>query len=569
MAKKREGGPRRKKASSRRTARAPRVKPRTPSSEGARRASELTIPRGSRKARRYVAAEESRSDAVTAAPDRDDFRFLVEKVGDIFYVADFDCSRFHYISRSYETIWGRSRQSLYDNAHSWFEAVHPNDRERLARIMMENLGRGGAYSSEYRVVHADGGVRWVWDRAYEAPDSRGRPCRVVGLVEDITARKQAEAALRESERRLSTLMSNLPGVAYRCRNDRDRTTEFISAGCRALTEYEPADFLERRAVTFNDLIHPDDRDAVWNSVQVAVDDRQPFQIAYRIRMRGGCERWVWEQGRGVFDESGAFLALEGYIVDITDRKREEEELARFQELESAARLAAEAAVQVRDEFLSIAAHEFRTPLAALQIQVECLLRGLKEQSLDPKRLEQSVEIANRQVRRLVRLVAGLLDITRISTGRFELETEECDLVEIVADVLARNHYSLERCGCEPELRAPAPVPGRWDRDRIEQIAENLLSNAMKFGEGKPIEIDVCAEDGVGVFRIRDHGAGIEPSLRERIFEPYERGSLGPHYGGLGMGLYIAREIVRAHGGKIRAEAQSGEGAVVTVELPTE
>ena len=153
-------------------------------------------------------------------------------------------------------------------------------------------------------------------------------CIILGTVAAIYADKQrrSAAALRESERSLNTMMSNLPGMAYRCRNDKDWAMEFVSEGSFGLTGYRPADLTEKGTVAFGQLIHPDDRDMVWNDVQEALRKKEPFQLIYRIRTAGGDEKWVWEQGCGVFSADGGLIALEGFITDITERKRVEKTL---------------------------------------------------------------------------------------------------------------------------------------------------------------------------------------------------------------------------------------------------
>ena len=192
--------------------------------------------------------------------------------------------------------------------------------EFAAAIRAVLTGEKRTFSMEYP-CHSPTNKRWFIGRVTRFPGDG--PPRVVVAHENITERKQAEQALRESERKLSTLMSNLPGIAYRCRNDRQWTMEFTSQGCINLTGYKPDDLLHNRTVSWIDLIHPDDRQMVWDSTQVAIHEDQPFQLSYRIITRTGAEKWVWVQGCAVrlSDES---IYLEGFIADITDLKRAQE-----------------------------------------------------------------------------------------------------------------------------------------------------------------------------------------------------------------------------------------------------
>jgi PAS domain S-box-containing protein len=144
---------------------------------------------------------------------------------------------------------------------------------------------------------------------------------VVVSAFDITGHKQAEEALQESQRTLSTLMSNLPGMAYRCRNDPHWTMEFVSEGCFELTGYHPIDLIESQKICLGKIIYPGDRERVWNGVQAALRQKRPYELEYRITTANGDQKWVWEQGRGVFSAAGELIALEGFITDVTERKR--------------------------------------------------------------------------------------------------------------------------------------------------------------------------------------------------------------------------------------------------------
>jgi PAS domain S-box-containing protein len=254
-----------------------------------------------------------------------------------------------------------------------------------------------------------------------------------------------------------------------------------------------------------------------------------------------------------------------FSLDITERKRIENERARLvRELRQA--------VRVRDDFLSIAAHELKTPLTPLRIQTESILRALRKGESEPvelKRLGGRLEMIQRSVLRMERLIENLLDVSRVTTGRLELELEEFDLVPMVRAVAERLGEEIERAGCTLSVQADEKVSGRWDRFRIEQIVENLLSNAIKYGAGKPIELRV--EAGLSAARarisVRDHGIGIAKEAQARIFDKFERVAPMRHFGGLGLGLWIVQQIVLAHGGEIEVASEPGEGSKFSVTLP--
>jgi signal transduction histidine kinase len=225
------------------------------------------------------------------------------------------------------------------------------------------------------------------------------------------------------------------------------------------------------------------------------------------------------------------------------------------------------AIRARDEFLSVASHELNTPLATLTLQLdEILLRARNNERELPDR---GVVLARRQVERLSRLVSNLLDVSRITSEQIQLRIAEVDLSAITREVLDQFAAEMARAGCATEIDASKPVMGRWDPLRIEQVIANLLSNACKYGAGKPIRVEVGMAGPRARLSVRDHGIGIAPADRERIFERFERAASARHYGGLGLGLYITRQVVEAHGGTIWVASHAGAGSTFSVELPLE
>jgi signal transduction histidine kinase/CheY-like chemotaxis protein len=223
------------------------------------------------------------------------------------------------------------------------------------------------------------------------------------------------------------------------------------------------------------------------------------------------------------------------------------------------------AIRLRDEFLAVAAHELRTPLTTLGLHLSTVVqRARREASPDlVERLDKGV----RQVRRLGTLVEMLLDVSRLSTGELPLSLEGMDLGELVAEVLERFEAESQAMGCALRLEVARGVVGQWDRMRVEQVVSGLLSNALKFGARQPVEVRVVGEGAVARVVVEDRGIGIAEEQLERIFERFGRAVSSRSYGGLGLGLYLARRAAEAHGGRVWAEQRPGGGARFTLELP--
>jgi signal transduction histidine kinase len=177
--------------------------------------------------------------------------------------------------------------------------------------------------------------------------------------------------------------------------------------------------------------------------------------------------------------------------------------------------------------------------------------------------------ASAQADRLAHLVGTLLDVSRITSGRMDLHRGRVDLAALARQVVSHFHELAERAGSTLELHADSPVEGSWDRLRVEQVLTNLVSNAIKFGGAKPVEVTVCRAGPHGRVTVRDHGIGIAAEDLDRVFHRFERTSAAAKYAGLGMGLYIARQIVEAHGGIIRAESAPNVGTTFVTDLPIE
>ncbi len=265
---------------------------------------------------------------------------------------------------------------------------------------------------------------------------------------------------------------------------------------------------------------------------------------------------------------GRVIGGVGIVVDVTERKRVQDERALLLLQEREARRSAEDALRLRDDFLAMASHELRTPISSLRLALEHIEemaeRGTLAQA-PPASVQKWVGVASRQSAELADFVDELVDVSR-AENHLELVPEHTDLADAVRAVVARMGPRLTAAGCSVELDLES-APGAFDRRRIEQVVAILLDNALKFGPRKPVRVVVRADADRARLSVVDQGIGIAPPERERIFERFERAVSTRHYGGLGLGLYVARRIVDAHGGAITVTSEPWQGATFTVELP--
>jgi signal transduction histidine kinase len=227
------------------------------------------------------------------------------------------------------------------------------------------------------------------------------------------------------------------------------------------------------------------------------------------------------------------------------------------------------AVALRDAFLSLASHELKTPLTALQLSVQSAARVVQQLCPDEAQRNAGVrlDLAQRQIRRLTALVDQLLDLSCIQEGRLSLQPREADLCQIVREAVERAEPEFARHDCALELRLPPSLPGVWDPFRVDQVVTNLISNALKYGAGQPVLVTVELRGERAFLLVADRGIGIPPEDQERIFERFERAVSPRHYSGFGLGLWIARQLVDALGGIIRLQSAPGAGSRFEVELP--
>ncbi len=439
--------------------------------------------------------------------------------------------------------------------------------ERVGREHYEELRRYGTGTTEIQLRRRDGRILTVLLSSAllnPADPSAGVTCTLL----DITPRKEAVEALKESRRRLSTLLSNLPGMAYRCGNDPDWTMEFVSEGSFDLTGLTPRELTGTQGTMYNHLIVPDDRPHVWDQIQNAIARCSPFELTYRIRTTTDQEKWVWEQGRAIFDNSGDVVALEGFITDITDKKHAEQERERLQlQIRQAQKM------EAIGQLTGGVAHDFNNLLQAILGYTE-----LAQDSLAPdSRAAESLAQVSHASERAAELVSQLLMFSRQQA----MHPENIDLNEAISGTLKMLRRVI---GEDIQLRWH-PFAGlthiRADKGMVDQVLMNLCVNArdaMPDGGALTIKTEYCfigddyllthawATPGSYVLMtVSDTGEGMNRETQDHIFEPFfTTKKLGK---GTGLGLATVYGIVKQHGGMINVYSEPGTGTVFRTYWP--
>jgi len=324
---------------------------------------------------------------------------------------------------------------------------------------------------------------------------------------------------------------------------------------RAGLEYCGLDAASLTDGSFWEMLHVDDRDEARVHWERGLREEPTFERQVRLRRASdGLFRWHLVRAVPERDDAGEVLGWIATATDIEDQKKAEDLLRE--------------AVVSRDDFLSVASHELRTPLTALKLEVSNLLRLARlDAGSDRARLIAKIEKIDAQTARLRGLIDDLLDVSSLAAGQLELQIRPVDLAEVVGEVGAGFIEEAARLGSRLIIDAREHAIGCWDRGRLAQIVSNLISNAVKYGDGKPIDVTVRAEGGHARLIVRDQGLGIAPHDQERIFGRFERAASSGNFGGIGLGLWIVKQIVNVFGGVVSVQSAPGAGSTFTVELP--
>ncbi|MEW5881951.1 MAG: PAS domain S-box protein [Pseudomonadota bacterium] len=505
------------------------------------------------------------------------FRQLADNVNEVFWVSNPEKTAMLYVSSAYESIWGRSRDRLYESPHDWFEAVHPDDREHLHTAFLTRQA-SGEYDEIYRIVRPDGEVRWIHDRAYPVRDSQGTVYRIVGTASDITDRKRIEDELRMlslavEQSAESIIITDVQG-----------RIEYVNAAFTRASGYAREELLGRNPsvlqsgrtprATYEDLWRTLERGDVWRG-------------EFINRRKDGAEYVEEAVVSPIRQSDGRVVRYLAVQVDVTDKRRVAAELEQYRhrleelvaertrELERA-RLQADAANQAKGAFLATMSHEIRTPMNGVLGMLEVLARS----RLSQEQLEM-VRTAEESGRTLLGIIDDILDFSKIEAGRMEIERAPVAVAEVVENLcdsmasLANQRDVTLTAYVAPEI----PESVSADPLRLRQILFNLIGNAIKFSAGRPerrgrvaVRVTVAQRTPLRLaFAVIDNGIGMTPQAVARLFTPFTQAEVSTtrRFGGTGLGLTICKRLAELMRGDIAVESRPGEGSTFTLTLPVE
>ncbi len=445
------------------------------------------------------------------------------------------------------------------------EVVHPDDLEdKLANIGRLLRGEVDEHFTEARCVRKDGAIVWGLITSRILRDASGRPLGAVTAVTDITERKRAEEALRESERRLKLSLAAGRAGTWEWRIKEDKligSDEYYD-----LYGMAPGD-LEPTLDNFILCVHPEDRDRILAEMSEVLQERKDADLEFRFIRAGGEARWAHSSAQLTLDEAGEPEMMVGIMIDITERKQAEMEREDLLRKERDAREQAEAANRGKDEFVAMVSHELRSPLNAMLGWSKILKKG----GVDAKTQAHAVEVIERSARAQQTLIEDLLDMARIVGGKLRLETRPVSLarvVEAAADVV-RPAAEAREIELRQFINSADEVTG--DPDRLQQVVWNLLSNAVKFTtRGGSIEVILERVGASAQITVTDTGRGIKAEDLPFIFDRFRQAdsSGSRRFAGLGLGLALVKHLVELHGGQVYADSLGeGKGASFIVRLP--
>ncbi|HEY8080325.1 MAG TPA: ATP-binding protein, partial [Labilithrix sp.] len=541
------------------------------------------------------------SDRSVKPTERDNIFSLVDAIRDYaIFLVDAQ-GRVRTWNEGARLIKGWTRDEIVGQPISRFYTQEDAASGRPEQLLAVAAREGRVQDEGWR-VRKDGTRFWADVVITALRDEHGELTGYVKVTRDLTARRDAEELLRESEERLRHMLAQHRLAEQELAVRATQQSAVAELGLYALQAVRVEELLHHALTVVQttlgtdivDLVGVGDDGSLVRDGSIGWKTPPPPEALGIVRhtLETGeavvapdlpnerrfavVEQDLRSAATAVMHGTGSASPIRGVLVTFTRTPRtfEREDIDFLHAVVNVvatalARSRTQEALRERDEFISIAAHELRTPLTALHLKLESARHGLASEPVDVGKIATRIDGAIRQAMRLGGLVERLLDVSRIVSGRMELRRELVDLAALVRRVTDDVREQALRAGCDLLVAVPTSLVAFCDPARVEQVVSNLLSNAIKYGAGKPIDVALTRVADGACVTVLDRGIGIDPADAERIFARFERAAPARHYGGLGLGLYISRRILEAHGGTIRVDSAPGRGSTFSAELPLE
>lgn len=467
-----------------------------------------------------------------------------------------------------QIIWSPEMEMLYGLKPGIFKGtpdevqkyIHPEDQPGVSKRVRAAFRGGPQFNMEYRIIWPDGSVHWMIGRGKVIRDQAGAPIRFLGVNVDITDQKQTEErlALALEASQLGIWEWDIPANELVWS---DQLKRIFGLKPSATVTYEQ----------YLNILHPDDRSKLQQIIEAALKSGESYQIEHRVVWSDGSIHWVLGQGKA-FLIDGKPVRMTGTSLNIDERKK-------TAELETITKhLIAEHKLLMRlnaakDEFISIASHQLRTPATAVKQYLGMLLAGYAGKlSLTDDQLSM-INIANESNERQIRIVSDLLRVAQVDAGKVSLAKERIDLIKLIREVINDLLKNFEAKRQTVKLtQASKDLYVFLDKAHIRMVLENILDNASKYSSDKTvIHINLGQNPRHIVIKVIDHGVGIAKSDQKKLFKKFSRvdNQLSMVAGGSGLGLYWAKKIISLHNGKISVSSKPGIGTTFTIKFPNE
>ncbi len=486
------------------------------------------------------------------------FQTIIDSLDTVVFIKTLD-GKYLLVNRKFLEVSGCDESDILSSTEAKF--MPPETAEYVRQKDQELLTTKKSFIHELMLPGPDGKERWFLSERVPILNDDGEVTSTLGIATDITNRINLQNEVFNSEEKYRSLVSNIPGVSFRCKLDDTWTMLFMSNAVKELTGYPEEDFVQNAVRTFDSIIHKDDRADIAREILKAVSESRPYTIEYRIVTSDEEVKWVWEKGQSSYNSDDVPEWLDGVIFDITDRKHAEDKLKE-------SKAAAEEAAALKSSFLANMSHEIRTPMNSI---IGFLQLVLDREAL-PAELQEYLKTAHNSAKLLLKVINDILDLSKLENSKMELENLCFNLAEVVQETLKTLEFKAKEKNLSLNFNYHEELPECFSGDpsRIRQIIMNLVGNAIKFTERGGVSVDIVPGDiGSRVyFKVIDSGIGISQHKLDSIFESFTQAdySTSRRYGGTGLGTTISRQLVELMKGKIWVESKPGKGSIFHFEI---